>query len=299
MDEVQSHNFDKIIPFTLSKSKVRGRFVKLDKSLNGILARHNYNSSISLCLSDALSASCCIGSFLKFNGLFTIQGSSKDTLKTILADFSSSGEIRGYANYDLKNIKLENEQVEIENYMSKGHLAFTAMESKSNKRYQGIIPVQKGDFSNSIDYYFKNSEQINSEIVCLSDCSKNSYISAAIIIQATPNENEDNLDDASGVFEEAKLFLNSLKKSELLSKEVSMENILYKLFHSLDVRVLNEIKVTDKCRCSLDRVKSTLTNIPMEELKEITFADGSLEVTCEFCKKLTQFSKQDLFSMRK
>jgi len=92
---------------------------------------------------------------LKFNGLFTIQGSSKDSLKTILADYSSSGEIRGYANYDLKNIKLENEQVEIENYMSKGHLAFTAMESKSNKRYQGIIPVQEGDFSNSIDYYFK------------------------------------------------------------------------------------------------------------------------------------------------
>ena len=52
-----------------------------------------------------------------------------------------------------------------------------------------------------------------------------------------------------------------LKKSELLSKEVSMENILYKLFHSLDVRVLKEIKVTDKCRCSLDRVKNTLSNI--------------------------------------
>ena len=299
MDEVQSHNFDKIIPFTLRKSKVRGRFVKLDKSLNGILARHNYNRSISLCLSDALSASCCIGSFLKFNGLFSIQGSSKDTLKTILADFSSAGEIRGYANYDLKNIKFENEQVEIEKFMHKGHLAFTAMEPKSNKRYQGIIPVQKGDFSNSIDYYFKNSEQINSEIVCLSDCSKNSYISAAIIIQATPNENEDNLDDASGVFEEAKLFLNSLKKSELLSKKVSMENILYKLFHSLDVRVLSEIKVIDKCRCSLDRVKNTLSNIPEKELKEITFPDGSLEVTCEFCKNLTQFSKQDLFSMRK
>ena len=78
-----------------------------------------------------------------------------------------------------------------------------------------------------------------------------------------------------------------------------MENILFKLFHSLEVRVLKEIKVTDKCRCSLDRVKNTLSNIPEKEIKEITFPDGSLEVTCEFCKKLTRFSKQDLFSMRK
>ena len=130
----------------------------------------------------------------------------------------------------LKKIKLENEQVEIENYMSKGHLAFTAMEPKSNKRYQGIIPVQKGDFSNSIDYYFKNSEQINSEIVCLSDFSKNNYVSAAIIIQATPNDNEGNFDSASRVFEEAKLFLKSLKKKVKGQCFLSIKNKCLKIF---------------------------------------------------------------------
>ena len=53
--------------------------------------------------------------------------------------------------------------------MPKGHFAFTAIENKSNKRYQGIIPVQKGNFIHSVYYYFKNSEQVNSEIVCFSN----------------------------------------------------------------------------------------------------------------------------------
>ena len=44
---------------------------------------------------------------------------------------------------------------------------------------------------------------------------------------------------------------------ELLSSDVSMEDILYKLFHSLDVRVQKEIAVKDKCRCSITRVKNT------------------------------------------
>ena len=298
MTDDSAEKFDKIISFTLKKSRVRGRFVKLDQSLNTILKRHNYETPISLFLADILCSSCCIGSLLKFNGFFTIQGSSKDTLKTILAEYSSEGNIRGYASYDSKKTILEKDKLNLDQLMSKGHLAFTAIESKSNKRYQGIIPVQEGHFSNSIDYYFQNSEQINSEIICLSDFYDNNYISAAILIQCTPEENNSSNDDHD-VFEEAKLFLNSIKKTELLSRNISIENLLYKLFHSLDVRVLKEIKVKDNCRCSLERVKNTLSNISESELSDITFSDGSLDIKCEFCKKLTSLSKEDLYSIRK
>lgn len=298
MADDSTKKFDKVIPFTLKKSKVRGRFVKLDQSLNTILKRHNYETPISLSLADILCSSCCIGSLLKFKGFFTIQGSSKDTLKTILAEYSSEGGIRGYASYDTKKTILKKDKLNLNQLMSKGHLAFTAIESKSNKRYQGIIPVQNGNFSNSIDYYFKNSEQINSEIICSSDFSDNSYISAAILIQCTP-EGNNSFNDDYNVFEEAKLFLNSIKKTELLSRNISTEDLLYKLFHSLDVRVLKEIKIKDKCRCSLERVKNTLSNISESELSDITFSDGSLDIKCEFCKKLTSLSKEDLYSIRK
>ena len=34
MIESKKFTFDKVIPFTLKKSKIRGRFVKLDNSIN-------------------------------------------------------------------------------------------------------------------------------------------------------------------------------------------------------------------------------------------------------------------------
>ena len=40
MIESKNFTFDKIIPFTLKKSKIRGRFVKLDNSISKILNRH-------------------------------------------------------------------------------------------------------------------------------------------------------------------------------------------------------------------------------------------------------------------
>ena len=94
------------------------------------------------------------------------------------------------------------------------------------------------------------------------------------------------------------MFLNSLTKIELLSSDVSMEDILYKLFHSLDVRVQKEIAVKDKCRCSITRVKKTLKQISANELSKITLPDGSLDITCEFCKKTTKLIKKDLDSIR-
>ena len=105
MIESKNFTFDKIIPFTLKKSKIRGRFVKLDQSISKILNRHNYELPISLILAEILSVSCCIGSLLKFNGNFTIQGSSKEILKTVLADYSSNGSIRAYASYDKSDFK--------------------------------------------------------------------------------------------------------------------------------------------------------------------------------------------------
>ena len=296
MIESKNFTFDKIIPFTLKKSKIRGRFVKLDKSISKILNRHNYELPISLSLAEILSVSCCIGSLLKFNGNFTIQGSSKEILKTVLADYSSNGNIRAYASYDSKNF--ENKTLaSFDELMPKGHFAFTAIENKSNKRYQGIIPVQKGNFIHSVYYYFKNSEQVNSEIVCFSNNYEKKFISAAILIQKTPSETFNESDDFN-LFEEAKLFLNSLTKIELLSSDVSMEDILYKLFHSLDVRVQKEIAVKDKCRCSITRVKKTLKQISANELSKITLPDGSLDITCEFCKKTTKLIKKDLDSIR-
>ena len=100
------------------------------------------------------------------------------------------------------------------------------------------------------------------------------------------------------MFEDAKLFLKSLTKIELLSSAFSMEDLLYKLFHSLDVRVQKEIFVNDKCRCSTSRVKNTLKQISENELSQMTLPDGSIDIICEFCKKTTKFMKEDLVSFR-
>ena len=73
---------------------------------------------------------------VKIYGNFIIQGSSKEILKTVLADYSSNGSIRAYASYDSKN--LENKTLaSFDELMPKGHFAFTAIENNQIKDIKG------------------------------------------------------------------------------------------------------------------------------------------------------------------
>ena len=296
--------FDKILPFNLKKSIVRGKFVKLDVSIQNILVKHNYPEVVSLILAEILAVCCCFASTLKFDGVFTIQLNSKGPIKTLLSDISSEGYIRGYANYSEKALLSVNKKDtdNILNLLPEGHVAFTAMMSNNNKRYQGIVPIQEGRFSNSVKYYFENSEQTNTEIISFSNLLEGQWVSSALMIQKTPNsiqkiEYIDN--EEKNVYEDAKVFLRSVTKNELLSKEILMDTMLFKLFHSLEVRVQQKKIVTDFCRCNIDRVKNTLINISEDEMQNLTYDDGSLDIKCEFCKRNSTFSQLDLINLRK
>ena len=97
-------SLDVIIPFTLNKSKVRGRFIKLDVIVNKMLNRHKYPKIVSLLLSELIASCCCLGSMLKFDGVFSLQMTSKGPITTMLADLTSNGEVRCYAKFNYQKI---------------------------------------------------------------------------------------------------------------------------------------------------------------------------------------------------
>ena len=181
--------------------------------------------------------------------------------------------------------------------MSEGHLAFTFFSSDSDKRYQGIVPIQDGSISRSTQYYFENSEQIKTEFKVSTVLENDNLSVSAFLIQETPFEeiSEGDMEvSRSKTFNDAKLFLQSIKESEMFLTKLSIEELLFKLFHSLEVRILKPLKIKDKCRCDEGKVINTLKSLSKEELLNLTYSDGSLDIICEFCKTSNKFTKEDL-----
>ena len=80
-----------IIPFQLSNNEVRGMIVRFDAVLYNIIKRHNYTNNIESLLADTLTITACLGSRMKHDGVFTIQGKGSGDVHTLFADITGDG----------------------------------------------------------------------------------------------------------------------------------------------------------------------------------------------------------------
>ena len=281
-----------IIPFQLSNNEVRGMIVRFDTVLYNIIKRHNYTNNIESLLADTLTITACLGSRMKHDGVFTIQGKGSGDVHTLFADITSDGCLRGYVGLK-ENFK--NENVNLVKLMGSGHISFTLDQGKYSKRYQGIVELEE-EISKATELYFSNSEQLETKFSTFNyyDIDEadraDLFPGGLIMLQKMPIKNKFLEETNKEVWELSRSFLSTLKKEEFLSTKLSSKDILFRLFSELKVITYNEIKIKDKCRCSQDRVQFALNNLDKKELSEIADENGDIRVTCEFCKTERLFS---------
>ncbi len=281
-----------IIPFQLSNNEVRGMIVRFDTVLYNIIKRHNYTNNIESLLADTLTITACLGSRMKHDGVFTIQGKGSGDVHTLFADITSDGCLRGYVGLK-ENFK--NENVNLVKLMGSGHISFTLDQGKYSKRYQGIVELEE-EISKATELYFSNSEQLETKFSTFNyyDIDEadraDLFPGGLIMLQKMPIKNKFLEETNKEVWELSRSFLSTLKKEEFLSTKLSSKDILFRLFSELKVITYNEIEIKDKCRCSQDRVQFALNNLGKKELSEIADENGDIRVTCEFCKTERLFS---------
>ncbi len=281
-----------IIPFQLSNNEVRGMIVRFDTVLYNIIKRHNYANNIESLLADTLTITACLGSRMKHDGVFTIQGKGSGDVHTLFADITSDGCLRGYVGLK-ENFK--NENVNLVKLMGSGHISFTLDQGKYSKRYQGIVELEE-EISKATELYFSNSEQLETKFSTFNyyDIDEadraDLFPGGLIMLQKMPIKNKFLEETNKEVWELSRSFLSTLKKEEFLSTKLSSKDILFRLFSELKVITYNEIEIKDKCRCSQDRVQFALNNLDKKELSEIAAENGNIRVTCEFCKTERLFS---------
>lgn len=281
-----------IIPFQLSNNEVRGMIVRFDTVLYNIIKRHNYAQNIESLLADTLTITACLGSRMKHDGVFTIQGKGSGDVHTLFADITNDGCLRGYVG--LKE-DFKNENVNLLKLMNSGHISFTLDQGKYSKRYQGIVELEE-EISKATELYFSNSEQLETKFSTfnyydIDEADRGDLFPGGLImLQKMPIKNKLSKETNKEVWELSRDFLSTLKKEEFLSTKLSSKDILFRLFNELKVITYDEIEIKDKCRCSQDRVQFALNNLDKKELSEIADENGDIKVMCEFCKTERLFS---------
>ena len=88
-----------ILPFYLAGENgdgalIRGRLASVGGPASSILARHGYPEMVASLQAEALAIAACLSTFMKFDGVFTLQAKGNGFVKTLLADVTSDGALR-------------------------------------------------------------------------------------------------------------------------------------------------------------------------------------------------------------
>jgi molecular chaperone Hsp33 len=91
---------------------------------------------------------------------------------------------------------------------------------------------------------------------------------------------------------EGQSLIGTVEDVELIDPDLSGERLLYRLFHERGVRVFSPLHLIAKCSCSREAVSKMLNSFaPMERADMVK--DGKVEVTCEFCSSVYEFTPEE------
>lgn len=291
---------DQCLPFQIEGQDIKGRVVRLGRSVDEILSNHNYPDEVSKMLGETLAFTALIGSLMKYEGILTTQMKGDGPFRVLVSDYHKEkagelGTIRGYASFT--EGELEGETLE-ELFGENGYLAITIDQGKFMERYQGIVKLEGENITAAAEEYFKSSEQLPTKVIL--SCEKNDagdWQAGAMMIQhyARSAESEHGRDesDTEDHWNTASVLMGSLKTEELLDNKLSLQNLLIRLYHETGVRVFEHADVAAGCRCSEEKIRAALTSLDLAELRDVA-EDGIIKVTCDFCTKDHKFELSKL-----
>ncbi len=288
---------DRILAFTIPGRDCRGRLVRLGPVLDEILGSHSYPPAVTHLLSEALVVTALMGGLLKDEGdQLTMQSQSKGGAVDLMVCDFRDGEIRGYVQHDAEKLEGVGSHANLQTLFGEGYLAITFDIAKSEKRYQGVVPLEGASISQAVESYFAQSEQIPSLIRTAVQSGTEGCVAAGLLVQHLPEGEEGRerlhtrLDQPQ--WEHVSVLAQSLSHDELVADTLPLEELVWRLYHEEDqILVEPGQHVSRGCRCTELHFENVLARFPKQDRRDMANDEGIILVDCAFCSR--QFAIQD------
>ncbi|GAA4046058.1 Hsp33 family molecular chaperone HslO [Erythrobacter jejuensis] len=283
---------DRTLGFTIPSRDVRGRVVRLDDVLETVLSAHDYPPAITHLLAEALVLATLIGSLVKQDqGQMTMQAQTKGGVVNLLVCDFRNGEVRGYVDFDEGRFGALGANPSLSALFGEGYLAITFDMADERGRYQGIVPLEGESLSQACESYFVQSEQVPTLIRVAIKSGDSGCVGAGMLVQHLADGEEGRerlhvrLDHPE--WEYVSVMAGSIRHDELLDPALSMEALVWRLFHEEDeIRTQHGAALSRGCRCSAEHYEQVLGRFPPAERDAMRNDEGVIVVDCAFCSKL-------------
>ena len=277
-------NSDTSQRFLLGNSAIRGQWSLLETSYQTVLAKHDYPLEVQALLGEMMAAAVLLASTLKFQGSLTIQARGHGPLHLITVECTHDYALRAVARWQSDTSGLD-----FQTLLGDAILAITITPNRG-ERYQGIVPLNGANLAQCLEFYFSQSEQLQTRIWLHQGNNR----AAGLLLQVLPHNSETRVEpeQLAEDWNRVGTLADTLTAEELLN--LDSETVLRRLFHEEDVMLFPPETAVFKCTCSRERTANALERMGLEELESILADEGQVDVTCQFCNQRYLFDAVDI-----
>ena len=292
MSEQAETYSDKLLGFTIPGRNARGKAVRLDRTVDEILAAHDYPPAITHLLAEALVLAALIGGLLKDeSGQLTMQAQTEAGVVRLLVCDYRGGALRGYVDFDRERLAALGANPSLFALFGKGYLAITFDMADGKGRYQGIVPLEGESLAEACETYFAQSEQVPTLIRIAARAGREGCVAGGLLVQHLPDGEEGRerlharMDHPE--WEHVAVLAGSTRHDELVDDGLSLEALVWRLFHEeSEVRLQPGPDLARGCRCSIAHYEQVIARFPEAERAEMRDDEGKILVDCAFCSQV-------------
>ena len=280
---------------TLLRAIARNAGIQISAaSTTGLVERareiHNTTPLATAALGRTLTATAIMGSQLKAEGgSVTVQIKGNGPLGTIVCVGDENGYVRGYLQNPAADLPLRADgKLHVGGGVGRGYL-MVIKDIGLKDPITGTVALVGGEIAEDLTRYFAESEQIPSACalgVLDTDCSVK--CAGGWLVQLMPGVKDTDIDRLEDNL--AKL----PPMTAMLDKGMTLEEIVSAVLDGFEVDFLQTDEIGYRCACSREKVERALISMGRKELADMAAEQEKSEVTCQFCDKIYEFTRDEL-----
>lgn len=271
---------DTLQRFIFEHAEIRGEIARLEETYQTIVEQRDYPPKVKQILGEALISCLLLVGSIKFEGELSLQFQGKDALSLLIVQCDHRLNLRGFAKFNPNLNEAEYEQAFLD-----GQMTFTINQSHQTEVLQSVIPITSSVMSQNLMNFFAQSEQIATQIMIAIDNKR----VVGMLLQLLPGQDTEQREEFWGY---ATQMGQTLSDEELLN--LPNKEILHRLYHETEIRLLIEKNAQFKCRCNPEKMAQVLKLLGKEDVYQLLNEYPKIEVVCDFCNQKYYFDSIDV-----
>jgi len=281
---------DRLIRILSRDGRLRGMAAVTTDLCDQLRRRHGTDPTATVALGRLTTGAALLGALLKGDQRLALAVEGNGPLGRLAAETDAAGQVRASIRQPVAGLPPRDGRFDVVGAVGRAGFLHVVKDLGLKEPYRSSVILQTSEIGDDLAWYLTTSEQVPSTVALGVRLGREAQVAAAggFILQSLPPADEGLV---AGLEERLRDYGSV---SERLAAGRGPEELLAELLADIPYDIVGETPLQFRCSCSRSQSLALLRTLGREELEQLIEAQQETSVTCDYCRQVYRFSREEL-----